>query len=291
LKLLFALFGSNTSQTAAASVTEDHVENDFHIVHAVTEPDGTTLQDAVHAESLDEKLLIAVRACNREDVKALLKEGATLHKLAKATNLSAEMKTVVGESLAALYSAECDAATGFQAYKGSFMNRVVPIASVTQVQDALVLLHADGSVSIWQPNAGLSSQDKPCSKFKLQQIVMFGSDGTSIVSVCEVPVNELKPNDATAPHAATCSKAGTITLWSKAGVALKALRIPGIDNIQALSILDESHSKFVLIGTCVTSSDIYLYDLIDNIDVTVHTGKNIPQTDVLSMPMCELIMP
>eukprot|EP00953_Heterococcus_sp_UTEX-ZZ885_P009589 5640-Heterococcus_DN1.PRE.3 len=67
------------AQTTAADVAEDHVEEDFCVVHALKEPCGTALPDDGRAESLDEQLLIAVQACNKDDVKALLRQGATLH--------------------------------------------------------------------------------------------------------------------------------------------------------------------------------------------------------------------
>eukprot|EP00953_Heterococcus_sp_UTEX-ZZ885_P026499 14303-Heterococcus_DN1.PRE.1 len=83
-------------QPAPSGMVEDLAE-DFCVVHAASE----------NGESLGEKLLVAVRACAL-DVTALLKEGASLHQLAERADLSSEMKMVVAESLAALYSAECD---------------------------------------------------------------------------------------------------------------------------------------------------------------------------------------
>jgi hypothetical protein len=180
-------------------VAEDYEEEDFCVVHALEEPCGTALPDAEHVDSLDEQLLIAVQACNKDDVKALLRQGATLHRLAKETQLTAEMKTVVGESLAALYSAECDAR------QGSFMNRGAPIAALLHTDSSLRLVQADSTLSEWQWNEVAGSRYKPRS-FKLHKTVMYAGDGAGFASICaHLPSDSALADGGTAPYIATCS--------------------------------------------------------------------------------------
>jgi hypothetical protein len=130
-------------QPAPSGMAEDLAE-DYFVVHAASE----------NGESLGEKLLVAVRACKQDDVTALLKEGASLHQLAERTDLSNEMKMVVAESLAALYSAECATYDRIKtSYLGGFVNTSAPITSLAHsrhVYDILRLVHADGTQSEWQ---------------------------------------------------------------------------------------------------------------------------------------------
>jgi hypothetical protein len=190
------------------------VEDDFHVVHAVAESDGTMLQGAAHAaERLDEKLLIAVRACKRDDVKALLKQGATLHELAKATDLSIEMKTLLGESLAALYSAECDALSSYVAYKGSFINSSAPISLLLQRWRRLSLWHADGSMSEWNSSADRCYPAQACT-FRFDKATTFNQSNDRLVSICARP--ELyRTDNAAVPDVAKCNSTGYIAVYTK----------------------------------------------------------------------------
>jgi hypothetical protein len=269
---------SASLQTAAAEMAENHVEDEFLVVHAVTEPDGTVQHEAV--ESLDEKLLAAVRASNQDDVKALLKEGATLHELAEATDLSFEMKTLVGESLAALYSAECTSLTGYLAYRGSFLYRGAPIAVLTQRCYQLSLVHADGSLSSWRSSADRGSLQASLS-FTLVKATAFYEAHAQVVSMCVSSGESYGLDNAEQPDVATCSRTGLITVWSKAGAALKKItgRDIRVDNIETIplpysfGVLLGLGEQFAIVGTSLSSEIIHLWHLTRDAHATINTGE------------------
>jgi hypothetical protein len=224
-----------------AGMAEDHAEDDFYVVHADADSDGTALQQA---ESLEEKLLVAVRACNQDDMTALLKQGATLHQLAKRTDLTIEMKTVVGESLAALYSAECATDDRFMrtAYQGSFMNTSAPIISSVHLHhgnDNLRLVHADGSLSNWHSEGGYRPK-KPFYSFEFNFTVDAQAD---FVSICERRRSS-KSSGSKEPYIAICSKAGIIKTYTKAGVLLTTSSRTNIDSIQTVPDRNTLYSDF-----------------------------------------------
>jgi hypothetical protein len=263
------------AQAAPLAKAEDQIEDNFHIVHAVTEAGGT---------SFDEKLLIAVRACNRADVQTLLTEGATLHEMAKATNLTAEMKEVVGESLAALYSAQalhsaqCDTPSTSASCKGSFINTSAPIAQLVHGQDVLSLLHADGSLSEWRSERKYNRLHAQYYLFELNKTTNYAQD--SVVSFCGKPT---RAYGLKTPYRATCSKAGTVTTWSTAGVALDTSACTNIDNIQTVPNEREYSDGFIMIGTSVNNGIIHLWDLQNKQRVTIHTGTG---TNLTRLALC-----
>jgi WD40 repeat protein len=239
-----------------------------------------------HDESLDEKLLYAVRACKRDDVQALLTQGATLHEVVKATNLSSEMKAIVGESLAVLYSAQCDTPGILAPYSGSFINTSAAIAQLVHSRDVLSLLHTDGSLSEWQSvkEPYSSSLTAPCYQFKLNKTINYVHD--SVVSMCG---HSGKAYYLTTPNRATCSKAGVITTWSTAGTALDTSASTSIDSIQTVPNQTEYSNEFVMIGTSVQDGVIHLWDLKKKKRrVTIDTGNRTKhrRIAVLCMARC-----
>jgi hypothetical protein len=268
------------SQTAAAEMADEGSENEFYMVQAVTEPDGTMLHEAAHVvESLDEQLLIAVRASSKDDVKALLTQGAMLHELAKAADLSIEMKTLVGESLAALYSAQCESLSGYLAYKGSFINKNAPITAVNSQRGLLRLVHADGSLSGWRTSGEHYNYRWPtpirCSCTHVRPELTTAVESLSadhIVSVCARADQSYRLDSASLPDVVTCNSTGNITVFSKAGAVLEtalSLQHSSITNVQTLA---SGYDQFVVIGTSVHDGVIHIWEFMKNIHITINTG-------------------
>jgi hypothetical protein len=285
---------------AAVGMAEDRIEDEFYMVQAVTEPDGTMLHEAAHVvESLDEQLLIAVRACSKDDVKALLTQGATLHELAKATDLSIEMKTLVGESLAALYSAQSESLSSYLAYKGSFINKNASITAVNSQRGLLRLLHADASLSEWRTSGEHYNYRWPTPIRRVFTYVQPESTtaveslpADHIVSVCARAEQSYMRSSANLPDVVTCSSTGKITVFSKAGAVLEtalSLQHSSITNVQALP---SGYGQFVVIGTSVHDGVIHIWELMNNIHVTINTGTltfHIYCNDTLRAP-CKYIV-
>jgi hypothetical protein len=263
-------------------MVEEGVEDEFCIVLAVTEPYSTILHEAAHVvESSDDKLLIAVRACNKDDVKALLTQGATLHAVAKATDLSIEMKALLGESLAALYSAQCESLSGYLAYKGSFINKSAPITAVTSQRGCLRLVHTDGSLSEWRTSAQHYNYQLPtpirCSFTREVQAETSTVESMleHIVSVCARGGEAYMLDKATLPDVVAFSSTGKITVYSKAGAVLEtalSIQHSSITNVQTLP---SCYSQFVVIGTSMHDVIIHIWELMQNIHVTINTGTTI----------------